>query len=55
MVVQVEACGCQLTCTAYQLTHYGLGDFNDILDEYFSSQLQRLMVETPAVKLPSED
>ena len=23
--------------TAVMLTHYGLGDFNEILDEYFSS------------------
>ena len=33
------------------LTHCGLGDFNKILDEYFSSQLQWLMAEIPAVKL----
>ena len=32
------------------LTHCGLGDFNEILDEYFSSQLQGLMAEIPAVK-----
>ena len=37
------------------LTHCGLGDFNEILDEYFSSQLQWLMAEIPAVKLPSEE
>ena len=36
------------------LTHCGLGDFNEILDECFSNQLQWLMAETPAVKLPSE-
>ena len=36
------------------LTHYGLGDFNVILDECFSSQLQSLMTEISAVKLPSE-
>ena len=29
-----------------------MGDFNQILDEYFSSQLQWLMAEIPAVKLP---
>ena len=34
------------------LTHCGLGDFNEILDEYFSSQLQWLMAEIPVVKLP---
>ena len=37
-------------------THSGLGDFNmfnEILDEYFSSQLQWLMTGLPAVKLPS--
>ena len=33
-----------------ELTHCGLGDFNEILDEYFSRQLQWLMAETPAVK-----
>ena len=37
------------------LTHCGLGDFNEILDEYFSSQLQWLMAEMPAVKLPLEE
>ena len=37
------------------LTHCGLGDFNEILDEYFSSQLQWLMAEIPVVKLPSEE
>ena len=37
------------------LTHCGVGDFNEILDEYFSSQLQWLMAEIPAVKLPSEE
>ena len=37
------------------LTHCGLGDFNEILDERFSSQLQWLMAEIPAVKLPSEE
>ena len=37
------------------LTHCGLGDVNEILDEYFSSQLQWLMAEMPAVKLPSEE
>ena len=37
------------------LTHCGLGDFNEILDEYFSSQLQNLMAEIPAVKFPSEE
>ena len=29
----------------FWLTHCGLGDFNEILDEYFSSQLQWLMAE----------
>ena len=38
-----------------KLTHCGLGDFNEILDEYFSSQLQWLMAEIPAVKLPLEE
>ena len=37
------------------LTHCGLGDFNEIVDEYFSSQLQWLMAETHAVKLLSEE
>ena len=37
------------------LTHCSLGYFNEILDEYFSSQLQWLMAEVPAVKLPSEE
>ena len=36
------------------LTHCVLGDFNEILDEYFSSQffLQWLMAEILAVKFP---
>ena len=38
-----------------RICHCGLGDFNEILDEYFSRQLQWLMAETPAVKLPSEE
>ena len=33
------------------LTHCGLGDFNEILAEYFSSQLEWLMAEILAVKL----
>ena len=33
----------------------GQGDFNEIWDEYFSSQLQWLMAEIPAVKLPLEE
>ena len=37
------------------LTHCGLGDFNEILEEYFSSQLQWLMAEVSLVKLPSEE
>ena len=37
------------------LTHCGLGDFNEILEEYFSSQLQWLMAEMPAVKFPLEE
>ena len=37
------------------LTHCGLGDFNEILDEYFSNQLQWLMAETHALKLASEE
>ena len=37
------------------LTHCGLGDFDEILDEYFSRQLQWLMAEMPAVKLPLEE
>ena len=37
------------------LTHCGLEDFHEILTEYFSSQLQWLMAEIPAVKLPSEE
>ena len=41
--------------TGAPLTHCGLGDFNEILDEYFSSQLQWLMAELPAVKLPLEE
>ena len=44
-----------LIVTVDILTHCGLGDFNEILDEYFSSQLQWLMVEIPAVKLPLEE
>ena len=39
----------------YNLIHCGLGDFNEILDEYFSSQLQWLMTELPAVKLSLEE
>ena len=35
----------------YTLTHGGLGYFNEILNEYFSSQLQWLMAAIPAVKL----
>ena len=31
------------------------GDFNEILDEYFSRQLQWFMAEIPAVKLPTEE
>ena len=38
-----------------ELTHCGLGDFNEILDKYFTNQLQWLMAEIPAVKLPSEE
>ena len=37
------------------VTHCGLADFNEILDEYFSSQLQWLMAEIPAVRLPLEE
>ena len=37
------------------LTLCGLGDFNETLDEYFSSLLQWLMAEIPAVKLPLEE
>ena len=37
------------------LTHCGLGDFDEILDEYFSSQLQWLMAEISSVKLSSEE
>ena len=37
------------------LTHWGLGDFNEILYEYTSSQSQWLMAEIPPVKLPSEE
>ena len=37
------------------LAHCGLGDFNKILDDYFSSQLQWLMAEIPAVILPLEE
>ena len=40
-----------LWISASVLTHCDLGDFNEILDEYFSSQLQWLMAEIPAVKL----
>ena len=43
-----------LLCS-FVLAHCGLGGFNEILDEYFSSQLQWLMAEIPAVKLPSEE
>ena len=32
-----------------------MGDLNEILDEYFSSQLQWLMAEIPSVKLPVEE
>ena len=38
-----------------ELTHCGLGDFNEILVEYISGQLQGLKAETPPVKLPSEE
>ena len=37
------------------LTHCGLGDFNEILDEYSSRILQCLMAEIPTVKLPREE
>ena len=37
------------------LTHCGLGNFNEILDEYFSIPLQWLMAEIPAVKLALEE
>ena len=37
------------------LTHCGLGDFTEIWGEYFSSQLQWLMAEIPAVKLHLEE
>ena len=37
------------------LTDCGLGDFNEILDEYFSSQLQWLMAEISSMKLHSEE
>ena len=39
-----------VSMVAQVLTHCGLGDFNEILDEYFSSQLQWLMAEIPAMK-----
>ena len=39
----------------HELTHCGLGDFNEILNEYFSSQLQWSMAEIPAVTLPLEE
>ena len=39
----------------HELTHCGLGDFNEILDKYFSSQLQWFMTEIPVVKLPLEE
>ena len=45
----------QVKSTLIQLTHHGLGDFNEILDEHFSSQLHWLMAEKPAVKLPLEE
>ena len=38
-----------------ELTRCGMGDFNEILDQYFSSQLQWLVAEISAVKLPSEE
>ena len=37
------------------LTRFGLEDFNENLDEYFSSQLQCLMAEIPALKFPLEE
>ena len=37
------------------LTHCGLGYFNEILNEYFSNQLQWLMAEIPALKLALEE
>ena len=40
---------------SFNLTHCGLRGFNEILDEYFSKQLQWLMAEIPTVKLPSEE
>ena len=36
-------------------THCGLGDFNEHLDDYFSSQLQWLMADIPVVKLLLEE
>ena len=46
---------CQAISNQGYLTHFGLGDFNEILDEHFSSQLQWLMAEIAAVKLPLEE
>ena len=37
------------------LTHCGPGGFNEISEEYFSSQWQWLMTEIPAVKFPLEE
>ena len=37
------------------LTHWSLGDFNEILDEYFSSQLQWLMAELPLWNCPQKN
>ena len=37
------------------LTHYDLGDLDEILDEYFSSKLQWLMTAIPAMILPLEE
>ena len=37
------------------LTHCGLEDLNEILDEHFSSQLQWLMAEMSPVKLPLDE
>ena len=46
---------CEGKAWGMYLTHCGLGDFNEILDEDFSSQLQWLMAVIPAVKLPLEE
>ena len=54
-VISHTALQCHKQIINQSLTHCGLGDFNEILDEYFSSQLQWLMAEISSENLPSEE